>query len=156
MPNKCLPDNLKGKKHTDWWKIVAWVPRSWTAWCGWAWPQPPILLIGKSGWEIADHHRFGHHTEKEFKRYKNILSVPKPGHFFISAILWLKFIPLPFMAWSFKNEDMVSLGVARWDDVDKYYDLFRVRASGMKGRIALILFLLGGATLIYYGYTLIF
>lgn len=150
MPNRCLPDNLKGKKHSDLIWIMKWIPRSWSAWCGWAWPQPPVLLIGKSGWTSEDRHRFGHHTDKEFERYKNVLPVPKKGHFFISAVLWLKFIPLPFLAWKFKNGNMFSWGVARWDDVDKYYDLHRVRVSGWKGMIVAAIVLAGIIALGYW------
>jgi len=150
MSNKCLPDNLKGKPHDDWVSFVSWVPRSWTARCGWAWPQPPKLLIGNSGWDLKDYHRFGHHDYEFFKLIRHVLPIPKPGHFMISAVLFLKFIPLPMMAWSFKAGGWISLGVVRWDDVDKYYDVLRIRASGTRGRIALILIGLGLAALGYF------
>lgn len=150
MSNKCLPDSLKGKPHNDWFWPLSYVPRSWTARCGWAWPQPPLLLIGKSGWEVSDHHMFGHHTLEYFKKIRNILPIAKPGHLFVSAVLFLKFIPLPMLAWTFRNGDYVSLGIVRWDDVDKYYDLMRVRAHGLKGKIALALLFLIPAALVYF------
>ncbi len=93
---------------------------------------------------------FGHHPLEYFKRIRKILPIAKPGHLFVSAVLFLKFIPLPMMSWTFWNGDYVSLGIVRWDDVDKYYDLWRVRAHGLKGKIALAVMFLGMAALIYF------
>ena len=148
--NKCLPERLR-KRHDDWIWIVSWVPRGWTARCGWAWPQPPKLLVGDSGWEMTDHHRFGHHTEEEFKKYRHIMPIPKRDHFMVTVVFFLHFIPLPMMAWTFKNEDYISLGLVRWDNVDKYYDRSRVRAHGTLGRIAMGIFIAGLAVLVYWG-----
>lgn len=151
MSNKCLPDSLKGKPHNDWFWPLSYVPRSWTARCGWAWPQPPKLLLGNSGWENDDYHNFvGHYSREEFEARRHILPIPKEGHFLLTAVLWLKFIPLPMFNWNFKGKGYISLGIVRWDDVDEYYDLMRIRASRWRGRVALTVILLGLASLLYF------
>lgn len=162
MSNKCLPKQLKGKRHDDW-KIGSWkiepiwrIPRAWTAKCGWAWPQPPKLLLGNSGWTAEDAHLFGHyntedHTAEDFLRDNgDVLPIPKAGNFLVSAVMWLKFIPLPMITWAFKNGDYISLGVVRWDDVDGYYDLLRIRAHGTLGRVAMGLTILAIAAIAYF------
>ncbi len=165
MPNKCLPDGLKGKTHTDWkagaLRFLWWVPRSWTAWCGWAWPQPPVRLLGDSGWTEADQPLHGHHTKKFMREYGHVLPIPKAGHWLVSVVFWLKFIPLPMVAITFDTEeaageegydpDYFSLGIARWDDVDKYYDLVRARAHGKMGRVVMIAVAVGIVGGIYLG-----
>ena len=156
MSDDCLPEQLKGKRHDDWRFYVRWVPRAWTARCGQAWPQPPKLLLGGSGWTEEDAHLFGHfntedHTAEDFLRANgDLLPIPKAGHFVLSAVLWLKFIPLPMMAWTFKNGDYISLGIARWDEVDQYYDLIRVRAHGTLGRVAMAVSILSIAAILYF------
>ena len=99
---------------------------------------------------MSDLHMFGHHSTEYFRKVRKILPIAKPGHLFVSAVLFLKFIPLPMMAWTFRKGDYVSLGIVRWDDVDKYYDLVRFRAHGLKGKIALGLMIIGLATLGYF------
>ena len=147
MPDKCLPDSLKGQPHTDWkagWlRILSWVPRSWTAWCGWAWPQPPWRILGNSGWTGADQAKHPHHSVKWLNDHGHVMPIPKAGHWVISSVPWLKFLPIfPMFAITFKtpadDPDYFSLGVARWDDIDNYYDILRVRAHGKKGRILMI------------------
>ncbi len=154
MPDKCLPDSLKGKPHDDWKmgpiKIFSWVPRAWTAWCGWAWPQPPWRIWGSSGWLESDHHLFGHHELEYFKKIRKVLPIAKPGYAFLSAVLWLKFIPLPMFVITYRNGDYFSVGIARWDDVDRYYDLFRFRGHGLKGHLTMGVFVSGLAALIYF------
>jgi len=44
-------------------------------------------------------------------------------------------LPLPMFAKRFKNENLYSMGLARWDEVDGYYDLLRIRGSGTWGHI---------------------
>lgn len=165
MSNKCLPPSLKGKKHDDWFWPLSYVPRGWTAKCGWAWPQPPVRIWGSSGWKESDWpdieiggetYYFGHHTPEYFKSIRKISPIARPGHLFVSAVLFLKFIPLPMLAWTFKNGSYVSLGIVRWDDVDKYYDLLRVRAHGLKGKIALAFMFLILAALVYFIYFIIY
>ena len=134
--NKCLPERLR-KRHNDWIWILSWVPRSWTARCGWAWPMPPTRILGDSGWEMSDHHMFGHHSEELFKTYRHILPISKPGHYLISVVFFLHFIPLPMWVKTFKDGGYISLGVVRWDDVDGYYDLRRIRAHKLKAKIVL-------------------
>jgi hypothetical protein len=43
-------------------------------------------------------------------------------------------LPVPMFAITWKNGDYYSLGIARYDNVDNYYDLYRVRAHGRRGR----------------------
>ncbi len=156
MGNKCLPDNLKGKRHDDLIWILRWIPRSWSARCGKRWPQPPKLLLGNSGWTAEDAHIFGHHntedhTAADFLRANgDILPVPKAGHGFVSAVMWSGWLPLVFWARSFKGGGMISWGLVRWDDVDKYYDIHRVRVSGWRGRLAAAAILAVIAALIYW------
>ncbi len=150
MSDDCLPEGLKGKRHDDWRWYLRWVKRSWTAKCGKNWPFPPKLLLGNSGWNADDGHRFGHfntprHREHynvagahEFlQKYGNILPIPKPGNWMISAVMYRGWLPLPMIAIRFKNEDLYSLGIARLDEVDFYYDLIRVRGSGTLGHISM-------------------
>ncbi|MFQ5538800.1 MAG: hypothetical protein ACE5FB_00235 [Candidatus Binatia bacterium] len=145
MSDDCLPEGLKGKRHDDWRWYVSWVKRSWTARCGKNWPVPPKLLLGNSGWNEADAYRFGHFNDprhknhynvsgaEEFlKKYGSVMPIPKAANWMDRG--WL---PLPMFAWKFANEHYISLGLARWDEVDFYYDLLRVRASGWKGRVAM-------------------
>lgn len=150
MSKKCLPAHLQ-TRHTDWIWILSWVPRWWTARCGWAWPAPPVLLLGRSGWVKTDWPvQFTHHEFKYYLKIMHKLPIPAPGHWLVTAVLWAHFLPLPMFAWKFRNGDYISLGIARWDDVDNYYDLMRVRAHGTKGRIALVSTGLGGAALLYF------
>ncbi|HDY90435.1 MAG TPA: hypothetical protein ENH82_20235 [bacterium] len=53
MPDSALPENLWGKKHTDWPFFLRWVPRGWTAF---KWRMPPKLLIGYNVkiWETGE------------------------------------------------------------------------------------------------------
>lgn len=115
--------------------------------------MPPVLLLGRSGWTTTDRNTRGfhvHHAPDYYEKIKHKLPIPAPGHWLITAVLWAHFLPLPMFAWKFKNGDYVSLGIARWDDVDNYYDLMRVRAHGTKGRIALAGFGAGIAALTYF------
>lgn len=150
MSDDCLPEGLKGKRHDDWRWYVAWVPRAWTARCGKNWPQPPKRLWGGSGWEESDHHMFGHHELEYFKKIRKVLPWPKAGYALLSAVLYRGWIPLPMFAITYRNEDHFSIGLVRWDDVDNYYDLARVRGSGLKGYITMAVFILGLAALIYF------
>lgn len=43
MPDSALPENLKGKKHTDWTWPFCYIPRGWTAF---KFFQPPKMLLG--------------------------------------------------------------------------------------------------------------
>ena len=156
--NKCLPDYLR-KRHDDWRWYVAWVQRGWTARCGWAWPMPPKRILGDSGWKESDWpsvvinaetHYFNHHPFEYFKKIRKILPIAKPGHFLISAVWFMKFIPLPMWVKTFKNGDYISLGIVRWDDVDSYYDLWRVRGHGLLGYISMALILLPAAAFGYF------
>lgn len=163
MPDKCLPDSLKGKPHDDWKmgpiKILTWVPRSWTAWCGWAFPQPPWKIFGSAGWREDDWpsveingetYHFGHHDQKFFNEIRKVLPIPRPGHALLSAVLWLKVLPLPMFAITYRNGDYFSVGIFRWDDIDKYYDWLRFRGHGLKGHLTMAAFVLGSAAGIYY------
>jgi len=148
--NKCLPEHLH-KNHDDWRWYVAWVPRAWTARCGWAWPQPPKKLLGNSGWTMEDRHMFGHHSDDFYEKNRHILPIVKAGNFMVTAVLFMKFIPLPMMIWAFKKGGYISLGVVRWDDVDSYYDLFRLRASKWRGRVAMVIMvILPVAAVVYF------
>lgn len=150
MSDDCLPEGLKGKRHDDWRWYVSWVKRSWTARCGKNWPVPPKLLLGNAGWTEADAYRFGHfntprHKEHYnvlgagdfLKKYGSVMPIPKAGYWMVTAVMYRGWLPLPMFAFKWKNEHYISLGLARWDEVDFYYDLLRVRASGTKGRIAM-------------------
>jgi len=134
MSNECLPESLKGKRHSDWIWIISWVPRSWTARCGKRWPMPPKLLLGDSGWTGADQWMLGHHTVEWLDKYGKILPIPKAGHWILTAAMYKGWIPVPMFAITWKNGDYFSWGLARYDNVDNYYDLFRVRAHGKRGR----------------------
>ena len=151
MSKKCLPAWLQ-TRHTDWIRGLKWVPRWWTARCGWFWPAPPARLLGRSGWTMQDYldGLHNHHPHDYYRKIKEVLPIPAPGHWMITAVLWAHFLPLPMFAWKFRNGDYVSVGIARWDDVDNYYDLMRVRAHGTKGRIALAGIGAGIAALTYF------
>lgn len=136
MGNECLPEKLR-KRHDDWkflWGIASWVPRGWTAKCGKRWPMPPKLLLGNSGWTGADQIGQGHHTVIWLDKYGKVLPIPKAGHWLVSACMYNGWIPVPMFALTWKNGDYFSIGIARWDNVDQYYDLFRLRAHGRRGR----------------------
>lgn len=51
--NAALPDNLKGKLHSDWIWPLNKIPRAATAF---KWKQPPILILGKNvkRWDTAE------------------------------------------------------------------------------------------------------
>lgn len=152
MGKKCLPDYLQ-RRHDDWIWIVSWVPRWWTARCGWFWPAPPVLLLGKSGWTMNHYYQHGlhnHHEPAYYEKIKDKLPIPAPGHWLVTAVLWAHFLPLPMFALKFKNGDYCSIGIARWDDVDDYYDLCRIRFHGTKGRILGAAILLGLAAAVYF------
>ena len=133
MSNECLPESLR-KGHDDWPWFIAWVPRGWTAKCGSKWPMPPTLLLGDSGWTGADQSLMGHHTVDWLDEYGKVLPIPKTGHWIVTAAMYNGWFPIPMFAVTWKNGDYYSLGLARWDNVDDYYDLFRVRAHGRRGR----------------------
>jgi hypothetical protein len=134
MGNECLPEKLR-KRHDDWFWLVSWVQRGWTAKCGSRWPMPPKLLLGDSGWTGADQAEQGHHTAKWLDKYGKVLPIPKAGNWILTAAMYNGWVPVPMFAITWKNGDYYSLGVARWDNVDNYYDLFRVRAHGRRGRM---------------------
>ena len=134
MGNECLPENLR-KRHDDWTWIVSWVPRGWTAKCGKRWPMPPKLLLGDSGWRGIDQRVQGHHTAEWLDEYGKVLPIPKHGNWLLSAAMYNGWFPVPMFAIKWSNGDYYSLGIARWDNVDNYYDLFRVRAHGRRGRM---------------------
>lgn len=91
-----------------------------------------------------------HHPHDYYRKIKDVLPIPAPGHWLLSAVLWAHFLPLPMFAWKFKDGDYFSIGIARFDDVDKYYDLMRIRFSGTKGRIAGFTVLFGLLALVYF------
>lgn len=97
--------------------------------------MPPKLLLGDSGWRSADRVLQGHHSDEWLDKYGKILPIPKAGHWLVSAVMYRGRVPLPMFAITWKNGDYFSLGIARYDNVDEYYDLFRVRAHGRRGRI---------------------
>ncbi len=150
MSDECLPESLKGKRHDDWRWYVRWVPRAWTARCGPRWPQPPKRIWGSAGWTEEDHHMFGHHEKDYYMKIKEVLPIPKAGHALLSVVLWSKFLPLPMFAITYRNGDYFSIGVVRWDDVDKYYDLHRWRGHGVKGYITMGAFVLSSSAVIYF------
>ena len=96
--------------------------------------MPPKLLLGDSGWRGTDHATQGHHTVKWLDDHGKVLPIPKPGNWILTAAMYNGWFPVPMFAITWKNGDYYSLGVARWDNVDNYYDLFRVRAHGRRGR----------------------
>lgn len=96
--------------------------------------MPPKLLLGDSGWTGADQSLMGHHTVAWLDKYGKILPIPKTGHWIVTAAMYNGWLPIPMFAVTWKNGDYYSLGLARWDNVDNYYDLFRVRAHGRRGR----------------------
>jgi len=114
-------------------------------------------LLGNSGYTGADQPAFSHHTVKFMEENGHVLPIPAPGRWIVSSVLFLKFLPiLPMFAIKFKtpvgDEDYFSIGIARWDDVDHYYDLLRVRAHGTKGRIVMVIFGLAVAASLYFGF----
>lgn len=133
MSNDCLPEKLK-KRHDDWFWLISWVPRGWTAVCGKNWPMPPKLLLGDSGWRGTDQAIQGHHTSNWLDNHGKVLPIPKPGNWLLSAAMYKGWLPVPMFAITWSNGDYYSIGIARWDNVDNYYDLYRVRAHGRRGR----------------------
>jgi hypothetical protein len=91
----------------------------------------------------------------------HVLPIPKAGHWLVSVVWWLKFIPLPMVAITFDSDvapseegydpDYFSLGLARWDDVDSYYDLVRARAHGTMGKVVMAAVAVGIVGGIYLG-----
>jgi hypothetical protein len=97
--------------------------------------MPPKLLLGDSGWTGADQAEQGHHTVKWLDQYGKVLPIPKAGNWLVSAVMYAGWLPLPMFAITWANGDYFSIGIARWDNVDEYWDLFRVRAHNRRGRI---------------------
>lgn len=96
--------------------------------------MPPKLLLGNSGWTGADQGLMGHHAVDWLDKHGKVLPIPKAGHWILTAAMYNGWLPIPMFAITWKNGDYYSLGLARWDNVDEYYDLFRVRAHGRRGR----------------------
>lgn len=135
MSKKCLPSHLRDKNHDDWPWFIAWVPRSWTAVCGERWSTPPRLILGNSGWNGIDQPQMQHHSVAWLDKHGPVLPIPKPGYWILTAVMYRGWLPVPMFAITWKNGDLFSLGLARWDNVDSYYELFRVRAHGRRGRM---------------------
>ena len=100
--------------------------------------MPPKLLLGDSGWTGADHIRQGHHTVAWLDKYGKVLPIPKVGHWILTAVMYRGWLPVPMFALTWKNGDYFSIGLARWDNVDSYYDLIRLRAHGRRGRLFML------------------
>lgn len=81
--------------------------------------------------------------------YADLMAVPAPGHWLVTVVWWAGRIPLPWFAWGFENGDYFGIGLAEWDDIEKVYKLMRVRAHGVKGRVAAVSTGFGGASLLY-------
>jgi hypothetical protein len=127
MPKECLPDHLKSKRHDDWgWWPIKEVPRRWTAFCGKNWPLPE-LIAGDAGWRVSDWHRFQHFTKQELAGIAHKLDVPKPGHWVLLVTFYRGWLPLPMFAWTSKKKFHIRLALARWDYVDKYYQVPALR-----------------------------
>lgn len=99
MSNKCLPEALKGTRHTDYWKFLRWIPRSWTSFCG----NPPAKLLGNE-FETAIDWKGSVVTYPK--------PIPPPGQW---SVNWP-----PYAALTTKSRWNFHIG-ARWDDVDNYY-----------------------------------
>lgn len=95
MPNKCLPEHLKGKLHDDWPWPFKYIPRAWSAFCG----QGPVWKQGKN------------YEPKP---------IPQPGY---RSAHWkdLNGSFRPYWSVTFKNGWHIRQGF-RWDDVDLYYN----------------------------------
>jgi len=122
---ECLPESLRGRLHDDWPWPISLIPRSWTVVCGPDWPEAPELLAGNSGWTLEDKDRFGHLTNEFLEFYGDRFPIPKPKHWFISAVMY-DWIPLPYFAITFPGGWHFRIGALRWDDVDKYYEIWTI------------------------------
>lgn len=131
MSKDCLPKDIE-KKHGDWIPGLRWVPRWWFAKCGKNWPMPPKRLLGKS----HDTH------DRVDGRILWVKPIPQPGNFILSAVMYRGWIPFPYLAKTWKDEQFFYIGT-RWDDTQnkqqpkQYYELFLMRASGWKGIVSL-------------------
>ena len=79
----------------------------------------------------------GHHAVEFLDKYGKVLPIPLAGHWIVTAAMYRGWIPFPMFAITWKNGDYFSFGAARWDDVDEYYDLMRIRAHGRRGRFSM-------------------
>lgn len=78
MPNKCLPDHLKGKRHDDYTFPFNWIKRSLTSWCLF---QPPILIFGYKvyDWSYIDGKTIEATGKKWYLFPKQIMAGRKLG-----------------------------------------------------------------------------
>lgn len=101
-----LPENLRGKRHTDYPWGLRWIPREWTAF---DWGVPRLVYGGTNSWAPTGSIP---------------MQAPKPinppGGWQLS-----RFEDGPWFAWYFafttKKGIHYRIG-ARWDDVDNYVE----------------------------------
>ncbi len=109
--NHCLPDQLKGKLHEDFFfPSIRWIPRAATAFC---FAEPPIKLLGNQNyWEDAKNGELGPKP------------IPPPGQWQLTVVQVKKGWPLyiPYFALTTKKGTHFRIG-CRWDDADNYYVL---------------------------------
>jgi hypothetical protein len=100
---------ILNQKHSDWPKLLRWVPRSWTSWLG----DPPRKLWGNAPNIICPHYQIeypgGGGCDEQYPK-----PIPDPGQWWVG-------VPL-YAAVQTKRRWYCRIGF-RWDDNDWYYAL---------------------------------
>ena len=124
---KCLPLSMRGRKHDDWgFPPLTWVPRGWTVVCGKNWPEPPLLLLGDSGWKKEYYAELQHHSPVFIDLHGSKFPIPRPHHWLITSVKYRGFLPIfPYLAITFTRWHF-RIGLMRWDDVDHYYQMWTI------------------------------
>jgi len=123
----CLPPSLKNRRHDDWGiPPLTWVPRGWTIVCGKNWPEPPLKLLGDSGWRREHKDELQHFTADFIARYGDRFPIPRPHHWVLTSVKYRGFLPIfPYFAITFTKHHF-RIGLMRWDDVDHYYQMWTI------------------------------
>jgi len=105
MPDDALPENLRGKNHTDYPKGLQWIPRGWTAF---KWGEPKLIDGELNNFKVLGKARVAPKP------------IDSPGGWQLSFYPDGPWYALYF-AFTTKGGMHFRVG-ARWDDVDDYVE----------------------------------